>query len=133
MVNKDFSKENGSAEKPKKPFFSKGGCIGAIIFLTLIIITILPNPNYRKKGYDAAAQADVRNAFTAAMAYFKDYPNGTISLPKLTSYGFVQSSNNVILAVVSGSQSNLKITAFHTKGTKTYAIDSDGNMSSQKR
>ena len=131
MEKEELSKATSPTEKPKKPFFSKGGCIAAIIFLTLIIITILPNPNYRKKGYDAAAQADVRNAFTAAVAYFEDYPNSTVSLSKLTSYGYVQSTSKVNLTILSGSQSNLKITAFHTKGKNTYTIDSDGNITSQ--
>lgn len=132
-MKKTSSKGKATPRKPKKPFFSKSGCIVAILFfLVLIFINIYGDPLYRfrKKGYDAAAQADVRNALTAAMAYFEDYPNGTVSLSKLTSYGFVQSSN-ASLTVLSGSKSNLKITALHTKGTKTYTIESDGNISSQ--
>jgi hypothetical protein len=138
MAKKEFSKGTASAEKPKKPFFSKGGCIVAIFFfLILIFINIYGDPlyTYRQKGYDAAAQSDVRNAFTAAMAYFDDYPNSTISLPILKSIlkssGYVQSSD-VNLTVLSGIQSNLRITSFHNKGTKTYTIDSDGNISSQE-
>lgn len=88
--------------------------------------------DYRQRGYDATANADAKNAYIAAQAYFKDYPTGTVSLSKLTSYGFVQSSK-VTLKVLSGSQSNLKITAFHTKGSMIYTIDSDGNISSQER
>ena len=43
---------------------------------------------YQKKAYDATANADAELAYKAAQAYFIDYPTGTISLSKLTSYGF---------------------------------------------
>jgi len=135
VEKKELSKGNASPQKPKKPFFSKGGCIGAIIFFSIVIFFYVygdPMYDYRQKGYDAAAKADAKNAYTVAQDYFTAYPTGTVSLSKLTSYGYVQSSK-VTLTVLSGIQSNLKITSFHAKGTKAYTIDSDGNISSQKR
>lgn len=105
------------------------------IFLTATIYNCTHNPsmvNYRKRGYDAAANADAKNAYTAAQAYFTDYPTATVTLPKLKSHGFVPSSN-VTLTIISGRKSKLQIIAIHSSGTKTYTADSDGNISSQKR
>ena len=135
MEKKELSKEKASPKKPKKPFFSKRGCIVAtLFFLILIFINIYGNPmsEWRKKGHDATAQMDVRKAFTAAMTYFDNYPNGTVSLSELKSYGFIQSSD-VNLSLLSGKKDDLKITALHQKGTTIYTIDSNGNISSQKK
>jgi len=135
MERKELSKRKASPKKPKKPFFSKSGCIGAIIFFSIIIFFYVygdPLHKYRPRAYDAAANADVKCAYVAALEYFEDYPYGSVSLSKLTSYGYVQ-SKDVALTILSGSQSNLKIAAFHTKGKETYTIDSDGNITSRKR
>ena len=109
------------------------GCL-TIICVLLLLLGLIYGPSlisYKSRGYDSEAKADIKNAYTASQAYFTAYPTGTVSLSKLTSYGYVQSSK-VTLTVLSGSQSNLRITSFHTKGTKTYTIDSDGNISSQE-
>ena len=82
-------------------------------------------------SHDSWASSDIKNAYTATQAYFTDYPGSTISLSKLTSYGYRQSSE-VKIAVLSGSKSNLKITAFHPKGKKTFTVDSNGNITSQE-
>ncbi len=110
---------------------------GILIFFGVLFILwgLIYGPSYityKDRSYNSEANTDIKNAYTASQAYFTDYPTGTVSLSKLTSYGFVQSSK-VTLKVLSGSQSNLKITAFHTKGSMIYTIDSDGNISSQER
>jgi hypothetical protein len=81
-----------------------------------------------KRGDDSTASSDVKNAYTASQAYFTDYPGGTVSLSKLTSYAYVQSSE-VTLTVISGSQTNLQLTASHANGSKTYTINSGGELS----
>ncbi len=49
---------------------------------------------YRNRGYRAALNSDLRNAFTAAQAYFIDCPNATVNtLAKLTNGGFQKSPN----------------------------------------
>lgn len=82
---------------------------------------------YQEKGYNSTAQADVKNAHTAAMAYFDDYPNSSVSLSKLTSYGLVI-SDNVTLTILSGNRSDLKISSVHKDGNKIYSVDSDGTI-----
>jgi hypothetical protein len=131
-LTKDLDNEN-TIEKKKK-----GGCLGGCLFVLICFIFVFLgvvwiHEQQHKEPTDSIAQSDAKNAYTASQAYFYDYPDGTVSLSKLTSYGFVQSSNNVTLTIVSGSQSNLKITAFHNKGTRIYTIDSDGKVSAQKR
>jgi prepilin-type N-terminal cleavage/methylation domain-containing protein len=102
-----------------------------IVIAIIGILAAIAIPNfisYRKRSYDAAANADIKNAYTAAQAYFTDYPSGTVTTTKLESYGF-QSTNDVTTAVVGGGQGTLSLTATHSSGDKTYTMDSHGNIS----
>jgi type IV pilus assembly protein PilA len=102
-----------------------------IVIAIIGILAAIAIPNfitYRQRGFDATANSDVKNAYTAAQAYFTGYPNGGVSLGELTQYGFVQ-SGSVTVTVVSGSQSNLQITASHTNGVRTYTVNSSGSIS----
>ncbi len=102
-----------------------------IVIAIIGILAAIAIPNfiaYRQRGYDATANADVKNSYTAAQAYFTDYPSGTVSLGELTAYGFVQ-SGNVTVTVATGTQSGLSITATHGSGTKTYTVNSAGSIS----
>jgi len=135
MEKEELSKATSPTGKPKTPFFSKGGCIVAIIFFSIVIFFFIygnPLKIYQLRVYDPAANADLSNAYNISLEYFLDYPNGSVSLSKLTSYGFIPSSD-VTLRVLSGNQSNLKIIAFHTKGKMIFTIYSDGNIVYQKR
>ena len=102
-----------------------------IVIAIIGILAAIAIPNfiaYRQRGYDATANADVKNSYTAAQAYFTDYPSGTVTLPKLTAYGFVQ-SGSVTMNVATGTQAGLSITSTHTSGTKTYTVNSAGSIS----
>ena len=99
-----------------------------IVIAIIGILAAIAIPNfvtYRQRGYDASANADVKNSYTAAQAYFTDYEDGTVTLTKLKAYGYVQSPS-VALTVVAGTPGGLNITAAHTKGSKTYSISSSG-------
>lgn len=101
-----------------------------IVIAIIGILAAIAIPNfiaYRQRGYDATANADVKNSYTAAQAYFTDYPSGSVTLGKLTDYGFVQSSN-VAVAVGNATQSTLTITGTHNSGTKTYTVNSAGSI-----
>ena len=80
---------------------------------------------YRARGYDATANADIKNAYTASQAYFIDYPAGTITEAKLDGYGYAKSPN-VTLTVTTGTMSTLVMTATCANGTKTFSVDKDG-------
>jgi prepilin-type N-terminal cleavage/methylation domain-containing protein len=102
-----------------------------IVIAIIGILAAIAIPNfisYRQRGYDSAANADGKNAFTAAQAYFTDYPTKALSTTaQLSSYGFVASDN--VTVTVSGVQSNLQIKSSHGSGTKTYTFDSQGSPS----
>jgi prepilin-type N-terminal cleavage/methylation domain-containing protein len=102
-----------------------------IVIAIIGILAAIAIPNfiaYRQRGYDATANADVKNSYTAAQAYFTDYPSGSVDLTKLKAYGYVQ-SNDIDLGVTGSQQADLTITGSHSSGTKTYTVNSAGSIS----
>jgi type IV pilus assembly protein PilA len=70
---------------------------------------------YRQRGYNAAAKADVKNAFTAAQAYFSDYPSDAITNVSEISgatYGF--NATTYVNTIAAGNANALVITSTHT-------------------
>ena len=45
----------------------------------LAAIAIPQFVQYRKRGYNAAAKSDAKNAYTAAQAFFSDSPSATVT------------------------------------------------------
>ena len=84
---------------------------------------------YRARGFNAQANADIKNAYTAAQAYFAENPSGTLTATLLGGYGFTESSD-VTVAVVDGSMSGLSITATPANGTLVYTVNANGVISS---
>ncbi len=80
---------------------------------------------YRKKGYDASANADVKNAYTAAQAHFTQNPADTVDAAKLAASGF-KGTADVTLTITNGTQAALELTAKHASGDTTWKIDKDG-------
>jgi type IV pilus assembly protein PilA len=80
---------------------------------------------YKKRGYNAAAKSDAKNAYTAAQAYYGDYAAGVIGgTSNLTSYGFQPTAN--VTTSPSGASGALAITAVHASGDITYSVTSAG-------
>ena len=84
---------------------------------------------YRQRGFNAAANADVKNAYTAAQAYFSENPGGTVTTAILEANGF-KGTNGVTLTVTTGTMAGLAMTAKHASGTLTYAVDANGSITS---
>ena len=80
---------------------------------------------YRARGYDASANADIKNMYTAAQAYFSDYASGTVDTTILASYGYT-TSPGVNPVVSAGTMATLAMTAYCTNGTKTFSVDHNG-------
>ena len=99
-----------------------------IVIAIIGILAAIAIPNfisYRQRSYNSAANADAKNAFTAAQAYFTDYPTATIgSTTKLTGYGFVPTTS--VSVSVTGNQSSLALSSSHGSGNKTYTVNSSG-------
>jgi type IV pilus assembly protein PilA len=84
---------------------------------------------YRIRGYNATSKSDLKNAYTAAQAYFSDSPTGTVSSPNLNAYGFNPTSN-VTFTVVGNDMAGLQFTEVYgapaVAGATTYTITSLG-------
>jgi prepilin-type N-terminal cleavage/methylation domain-containing protein len=97
------------------------------IIAILAAIAIPQFASYRARGYNTTARADVKNAYTAAQAYFTDFPAAAVTVAKIAGYGYAQSSG-VTLTVSDGSQAGLALTSSHANGNKTYSVNASGQI-----
>ena len=101
-----------------------------VVLVILAIIAAIALPYYmghRKQSNNASAKTAAKHAYIAAQVYFNDYSTGSISLVEtLTNMGFRQTKS--VNVTVSGTQSDLVITAYHSSGDKTYTIDHEGTI-----
>jgi type IV pilus assembly protein PilA len=80
---------------------------------------------YRMRGFNASARSDIKNAYTAAMAFFTDSPTGTVTLDILTAYGYTPTVN--VGVVPTGDMATLSMTAsYNVSGSQLYTINSQG-------
>jgi type IV pilus assembly protein PilA len=101
-----------------------------IVIAIIGILAAIAIPNfisYRRRSYNSAANSDIKNAYTAAQAYFTDVPTGSVgSVGILTAYGFRQTSD--VTCTPSGTQSDLTIVTYHGSGDRTYTVDAAGSI-----
>ena len=64
--------------------------IGVIGILSVIVIPQFLQ--HRKRGYVATINSDCRNAYTAAIAYITDHPEGIVTTADLKAAGYEASS-----------------------------------------
>ena len=88
-----------------------------IAIIGILAAIAIPQFNaYRQRAFNVAAKADVKNAYTAAMAYFSDNPAGVIaSTANLTAFGFNPTSN--VATTAAGAMAGLAITASHASSS----------------
>ncbi len=82
---------------------------------------------YRTRSYNAAAEADLRNAATAQEAYYVDtqtYINDPQTALIGPTYGFYTSQNVMVDGDAAAQQYTM--TAYHTSGNKTYTLMGPG-------
>ena len=69
---------------------------------------------YRARGYMATVRSDVKNAYTAAMAYYADNPAAAaLTLANVQASGY-QGSTGVVLTVGTGTAATFTISGNHT-------------------
>ena len=79
---------------------------------------------YRQRSYNAAAEADLRNAATAQEAYYVDaqHYTGTITGLIGSTYGLYTSQGVSLTGGINATNTQYIMTAFHATGSKTYSI-----------
>jgi len=84
---------------------------------------------YKSRGYNAGAKADLKNAYTAAQAFFADNPTGTVDAAALTAGGY-QPTAGVTVAVVAGTQTTLNMTSVSSLASSptTYTVVANGTI-----
>ena len=101
--------------------------VWAIPFLLVAVVawqTCNPSAtSYRNRAYNAAAEADLRNAATAQEAYYVDNQTYADSIEKLvgSTYG-LYTSENITVRVLSASENDYMMEAFHKRGNRKYTI-----------
>ncbi len=77
---------------------------------------------------NALAKSTLKNAYTAAQAFFSDQPTGVATLDILKSYG-LQVDNKIVVSVSAGDINGLQITTWHNNGDKSYSVNAQGSIS----
>ena len=105
-----------------------------IVIAIIGILAAIAIPNfvsYRKRGYNSAANADAKNLYTAAQAYFTDAPSANVTgTAQLTDYGFV--ATDQVYSLVTGVQSALAISTTHSSGDTVFNVDAGGKITKTK-
>ncbi len=100
-----------------------GIAVGLFILTAILAAIAIPSfVSYQAKARDAMAQAEAKNACTAAAVFFMEHPDKTITLDDLKEQGIAKNPE-VELILENGTMADLSIRARHIKGRKTYAAD----------
>ena len=100
-----------------------------IVIAIIAILAAIAIPQfsaYRTRGYNVAAKADLKNAYTAAQAYFSDSPSAAIDAGKLTLGGFVPTAGVSVAVTGTGLMAALSMTGYHASSTVTFTFDAAG-------
>lgn len=81
---------------------------------------------------DREANATIKNAYTAAMAYFTDNPAACVTYQNLI-YAGLRHEEDIQVTVLQCLQEDLRISTEHVDGTKIYYINATGEITSTEK
>ncbi len=81
---------------------------------------------YRKRSYNASANADLRNAATAQEAWYVDNARYCNTITLLTGTYGLYTSKDVVFLNTAGDQFSYHMESYHTSGDRTYTIQGPG-------
>ena len=101
-----------------------------IAIIGILAAIAIPQFNaYRVRGWNATAQSDAKNAFTAATAYLSQIPvPTTMNEDDIAEFGFRASADMELLDIEFTTADNFTLAAQHKRGDKIYTVDHDGNI-----
>jgi type IV pilus assembly protein PilA len=97
------------------------------IIAILAAIAIPQFVQYRYRSYRAELNSDLKNAYTAAQAYFSDWPNATVGSFDMLSKGGYQKSPNIAVGACDMKLGTGSIRLSHTALPASYQEGSVNN------
>ncbi len=120
-----------------RAFYKKGGGNGftlvelMIVIAVIVILAAIAIPQfitYRASGLSTSTNTAVRNAFTAATAFFNDSPGGKVTPVIIQTYGYRAESHVTITVSGAGTMQDFTLQAVNSAGGSTFEIDQAGTI-----